>query len=155
MPRMVIGARAGNAQTYTLGGVQTFHIETVSLTVDCTGAGASSLVTVSFLAPNGAVIATSESSGFLDPGTVYTATLAPNLPDTFAIGLEDVTNIYTSGLVDTTLPPLCTVTASASDPGAVVTSMRLWVDDVVDDEIAADDEATRLGNWALVPGPGA
>lgn len=155
MPRMILGSRSGNGQTYTLGGTQSLHIESVSLTVDTTAAASSSYVDVQFLAPNGALIAQSRTSQNVSQNEVATVTLAPDLPDTAELGLGFIGNVNTSGLVETVLPPLCTVTATASDPAAIVTAMRLWVDDVIDDQTAADDEAATLGNWALVPGAGA
>lgn len=155
MPRMILGSRSGNAQTYRLGGTQMVRIESVSLTIDTTGAGSSSYAVVTFQTQDGQTLGTSQTSPFIDVNEIATVTLAPNLPDTITLSDEDISNLNQSGLVDTILTPLCTVTATASDPGAIVTAMRLWVDDVTDDQTAADDEAATLGNWALVPGAGA
>lgn len=155
MSYSITGKRSGNGQTYTLGGVQMLHVEAVTLTIDGTAAGSSFYATVEFLAQNGQLIARSQSSASISSGSVSTMTFAPDLPDTAELQTAGLTLEPQTGLANTSLPPLSRVTATVSDAAAIVTTMRLWVDDVIDDATASDGEAATFGAWALVPGAGA
>jgi len=154
VPRMILVSGSANALTYNLSGLQSFNVEAVNATIDTTGMAPATLTQcdVIFKDPTGLVFARCRSSNTLQNGVTVTITFAPHLPDTQELGNLFIGNVSTTGLCDTILPPLGSVTVQPVDPLAVVKGFRMWVEDV---NLGGDQNFTgdlQLGRYLLVPG---
>jgi len=164
LPYMINVGGTGNPLTYSLPGALSFHVESITATVDTAGSSAGSGVSCdAILRDNaGLLIARSRSSASLVTPAVATlpaylneVTFAPRLPDTFELGIQFDGLIVTTGLTDTLLPPGGSVTIQSADTGSIVKGFHMWVENVEDDSVLIAGERDKFGPWALVPGPNA
>lgn len=130
----------GGPGVYTLAGVDTFTVELLSADVDTTGAGNPTQVQVDLTDPTGLLLARVRSVAMIDPGIIGQATFGPALVDSASLPPPvSGTNIQ-AALFGTIVQPLCTITVTATEPGALITQVRLWVNDATD----APGEVTPL-----------
>lgn len=154
MPALIVRNGTSSSITYQLGGTEMLHVESVSADVTANAAAGAFFADVTFFDPSGSLIARARSSGSLTIGPTWLVTWAPDLPDTAEIGNASFTTVITTGLTNTIVPPNGSIVVSVTDPAAIVTQARLWVDTVA--PVAGDvgDEVIDVGRWAFVPGPG-
>lgn len=155
MAHMIVVGGNANALTYNLPQIESFHLESLSADVDCTAAGGDSSCDAILRDNAGLLIARCRSSVTLRQGQLVVMTFAPELPDSETLQNFFGSDVITSGLADTILPPGGSVAVQVSDAAARITQMRLWVDADADAAGAFDDAASVLGAFMLVPGPGA
>lgn len=153
MPHTIRVGQSGNPVTYNLTQTQSFSVETVTATIDTTGATpfVESGCDVIYRDDAGLLIARSRSSLTIPQNALVTITFAPWLPDTRELGNQDVSYTNQTGLCATTLPPGGSVAVQSTDTGAVIKGFQMWVESVED----GASELAGVGRWAYVPGPGA
>lgn len=155
MPRLIVLNGTGPSVTYTLGGIDELRLESVSADIDTTAAGGTSFADVIYRDAAGFLLARSRSSNSLLAGSLQEMTWAPDLPDSILLNNIGLSDVLTTGLADTLIPPRGTVTVTVSDAAAIVRQARLWVDSALRDATSSVDEALVALPWAFVPGPGA
>jgi hypothetical protein len=149
---IVVGGTA-NALTYNIGAAQSISIEAVNATIDTTGMALGTTTSVDVIFRDNAqlLVSRSRSSRTLGENATYAITFAPWLPDTYELGNAGVGYVITSGLCATTLPAGGSVTVQPVDPLAIVKGFRMWVED----EEGGSSGTVEIGDFMLVPGPGA
>lgn len=123
---------AGGPGVYTLSGQETIIVESLSADVDASAAANDTQVQVDLSDPTGLLLARVRSVSAIQAGSTGQATFAPQLADTASLPPPiSGTNIQ-AALFSTTIQPLSTIAVTATEPGAVVTQVRLWVIDATD-----------------------
>jgi hypothetical protein len=148
--------KGGNAQTltYTLTLVESFRVASISADVNTTASLSDSSCDAILRDNAGQLIARSRSSQTLRLGQLIVMTFAPNLPDSETLQNVLGSDVITSGLADTLLPPGGSVAVSVSDAAARITQMRIWAEDAAEGGTTLEDELETLGRWMFVPGTG-
>jgi hypothetical protein len=161
---MIAVGGTGNPLTYHLNGTQSFHIESIVANVDTAASLAGGGVTCDAILRDdaGLLIARSRSSASLVTPAVATlssylneVTFAPELQDTYELGIQFAGLAITTGLTDTLLPPGGSVTVQSADAASIVRGFGMWVEDALDAPGAVAAEMALVGPWSYVPGPGA